>query len=70
MELSRQEQEAILEAAWCPVCLKSTPFEVLGGDWSGVGWRSRGGASDVVEKSVVWSSGRVPARRVDHLTGR
>ena len=31
MELSPDEQEAILEAAWCSTCLKSTPFTVLGG---------------------------------------
>ena len=31
MNLAPDEQEAILEAAWCPACMKSTPFEVLGG---------------------------------------
>ena len=31
MELSPDEQEAILEAAWCPMCLRSTPFDVVGG---------------------------------------
>lgn len=31
MELSPDGQEAILDAAWCSTCLKSTRFEVLGG---------------------------------------
>ena len=31
MEFSPDEQEAVLDAAWCPSCLKSTPFEVVGG---------------------------------------
>ena len=31
MELSPDSQEAILSAAWCVECRKSTPFTVVGG---------------------------------------
>ena len=31
MEFSPDEQDAILESAWCPTCLRRTPFELAGG---------------------------------------
>jgi hypothetical protein len=31
MELSPDEQDAILEAAWCSTCLGSRPFDLVGG---------------------------------------
>jgi hypothetical protein len=42
MELSPDEQEAILESAWCPACLKRTRFEILGGKLVDAGLSLRG----------------------------
>ena len=39
IELSPDEQDAILDAALCPMCLKSTPFEILGGSLLEIGLR-------------------------------